>query len=839
MDAGEWKREQGLVTGAAEASLDDLQRRLDLSEDEKVEMKQALDDSEGQLARTVAEARQLETALADGKDALSRRDSEWRQLLAIESKRLEGLAAELRVRDERLATQSQQIARLEAAGTARTRRWHSLTQFGSWLLRPTSARRGYISDYRRLRRSDLFDADSYLVRYPDVRRAGQNPLMHYIEHGRREGRQAVGPPPEPWWSAGPGRLSTAPLHPAPLPAMTESMPPAAESAAPVRRTRRLRSLTQFGSWLLRPTAARRRYISRYFRLRRSDLFDADFYVSRYPDVSQAGLNPLMHYIEFGRREGREPVGSPPELRSSTGRGPLGAGESVVRTGPKLPSTPAREVSAAALQKALAGHVPKTSLLAVARDAEGGALSLSGYRTVPFPRTEDGSSGGSEATGNTALIANLEATRASGVEFLLVPASERQLLERNPRFRTHLVSRYPSVFDSEDGVCLALHARDESNQWRTQLAELADLTERETGHEASVLDWDSGLQLAETLHGCNVFTLSQPELPHLDASVDVVAVTTESEGKLAEAARVARQGVLEVSPDGAPPRLVTTAAFTERGPTVSIVIPCHEQFAHTEACIRALGETLPSWFRGEILLIDDASSSETVAELERLAGSNPHVRLLRNEVNAGFLASVNRAVDEAVGEFVVLLNNDTIPLPGWLPPLLAPFATRDDVGAVGGRLVYPDGHLQEAGGLVFRDGSAAKFGYGDPDPDFPLFTTPREVDYCSGCLLAFRRAFFLESGGFDPAYGFGFYEDTDFCFRVRSLNRVVLYEPESVIVHVEGASAGTDLTQGAKRFQATNASLFTERWHEALEHQHERPEELDGEALRRLSRRLGG
>ena len=213
-----------------------------------------------------------------------------------------------------------------------------------------------------------------------------------------------------------------------------------------------------------------------------------------------------------------------------------------------------------------------------------------------------------------------------------------------------------------------------------------------------------------------------------------------------------------------------------------------------------------------------------------------MRLLRNEANSGFLASVNRAVEEASGEFIVLLNNDTIPLPGWLPPLLAPFRDRDDVGAVGGRLVYPDGRLQEAGGLVFRDGSAAKFGYGDPDPDFPLFTVPREVDYCSGCLLAFRRDFFLESGGFDPAYGFGFYEDADFCFRVRALGRVVLYEPESVIVHVEGASAGTDLRQGAKRYQVLNASVFTERWRDALASQHERPAELDRDALQHLARR---
>jgi GT2 family glycosyltransferase len=361
-------------------------------------------------------------------------------------------------------------------------------------------------------------------------------------------------------------------------------------------------------------------------------------------------------------------------------------------------------------------------------------------------------------------------------------------------------------------------------------------ERETSREVSILDWDTGLPLAEELPGCSVFASSEAQLPYLDGSVDIVAVVTSSEERVAEARRVARHAVLEVRADDTPPSLIASASLMERAPSVSIVIPSHEHFAHTQACIRALYETLPTWFRGEIIVVDDASSPGTVADLQHLADVTPHVRLLRNDVNSGFLASVNRAIEAAAGELVVLLNNDTIPLPGWLPPLISPFRTRDDVGAVGGRLVYPDGRLQEAGGLVFRDGSAAKFGYGDPDPDFPLFTVPREVDYCSGCLLTFRRDFFLESGGFDPAYGFGFYEDIDFCFRVRALGRVVLYEPESVIVHVEGASAGTDLTQGAKRFQALNASLFTERWHDVLGRLRERPSDLDRDALQHLASR---
>lgn len=728
----------------AELELARAERDAGLAENERLQLRlteqgeelgHKFTEHEKRLDRTLEEARKLAAAVAEAEEALSRRDATLREqdeqlrvarsevsardeLLARHAKQIDDLSVELRSRDEALATQSKLLADLETIGLARGRRWRSVTQFCSWLFPPTFERLGYIKAY---------------------------------------------------------------LH-----------------------------------------------------LRRSDLFDADYYLSRYHDVSHSGLNPLMHYVEHGRREGRQPVDSPQEPASvATTQPSAPTPTSVLPTAP----VPVEDDFAETLRRALAEQVPETAMIAVATAGEDHALSLAGYRTCPFPRASDDSYGGGEASGETALIANLEATRAAGAEFLFVPADRRALLDRNPRFRMHLHTRYSRVLDSEElGLCLAIHTPDSSKAWRRELADLAEWIERETNREVSILDWDTGLHLAEELPGCHVFAFSDPELPHIEGSVDVVAVETSSEERLAEARRVARQAVLEVPPNGSSPSLTASASLTEQVPSVSIVIPCHEQFAHTQACIRALGETLPTWFQGEILIIDDASGSATVADLQTLADSNPHVTLLRSEVNSGFLASVNHAASKAGGEFIVLLNNDTIPLPGWLPPLLLPFRTRDDVGAIGGRLVYPDGRLQEAGGLVFRDGSAAKFGYGDPDPDFPLFTVPREVDYCSGCLLAFRRDFFLESGGFDPAYGFGFYEDTDFCFRVRSLDHVVLYEPESVVVHVEGASAGTDLTQGAKRFQAVNASLFAERWRKALEQQHERPSELDRESLRQLTAR---
>ena len=224
-------------------------------------------------------------------------------------------------------------------------------------------------------------------------------------------------------------------------------------------------------------------------------------------------------------------------------------------------------------------------------------------------------------GDTALIANLEATRAAGAEFLLVPASQRSLLERNPRFRRHLVGRYSQVLDSEElGACFALHSPDTSKRWRRQLVRSRGL-DRTRDQSRSL---DPGLEQRASARGRAAW-MRRVYVPR--------AVTSPPRRKrrrgggrpvvrerLAEATRVARHGVLEVPDDGTSPRFNASAAFFTHAPTVSIVIPCHEQIAHTRACIHALEETIPTWFRGEILIVDDASSPSTVADLQRARGT---------------------------------------------------------------------------------------------------------------------------------------------------------------------------------------------------------------------------
>jgi GT2 family glycosyltransferase len=242
------------------------------------------------------------------------------------------------------------------------------------------------------------------------------------------------------------------------------------------------------------------------------------------------------------------------------------------------------------------------------------------------------------------------------------------------------------------------------------------------------------------------------------------------------------------------------------------------------CLETLLRTVTPGLDCEVVVVDDASRDGTREYLQDLARSDDRVTVIRNTSNQGYLASVNRGGEAASGEILVFLNNDTILLSRWISGLLRTFRRFDDAGVVGGKLLYPDGRIQEAGGLVFRDGSAAKFGAFDPDPTLSLYNFVRDVDYCSGALLATPRALFEQLEGFDPSYGPGYYEDTDYCFRAREEGLRVLYQPASTIIHLEGATAGQDVSVGMKNHQVLNHRRFVERWEEVLCSSPERPPE---------------
>ncbi|MEQ1727497.1 MAG: glycosyltransferase [Vicinamibacterales bacterium] len=260
--------------------------------------------------------------------------------------------------------------------------------------------------------------------------------------------------------------------------------------------------------------------------------------------------------------------------------------------------------------------------------------------------------------------------------------------------------------------------------------------------------------------------------------------------------------------------------------MSIVIPVHGKDDLTDHCLTRLGEVLPPDIDVEVLVVDDASDPPF-----RLAAAHPRcVQVLRSEVQSGFGATCNLGAQAATGEVLVFLNNDTLPQANWLEPLLGTLA-EPRVGAVGAQLVYPDGTLQEAGGRIFRDGTGWNVGKG-ADAQDPLFQVRRDVDYCSAAALATRRSLFLECGGFDQRYAPAYYEDTDYCFALRERGLRVVYQPLSIVEHVEGGTAGRDESRGVKHFQERNRHRFSEKWATRLE-SHPPAESLTRAALMRL------
>jgi GT2 family glycosyltransferase/glycosyltransferase involved in cell wall biosynthesis len=253
-------------------------------------------------------------------------------------------------------------------------------------------------------------------------------------------------------------------------------------------------------------------------------------------------------------------------------------------------------------------------------------------------------------------------------------------------------------------------------------------------------------------------------------------------------------------------------LSESEPDVSIVIPVYNQIRYTLSCLVSL-LSHPGKYTMELIIGDDCSTDLT-AKLDSL--SIPGLHYIRHPNNLGFLKNCNEIAERARGRYLVMLNNDTVTLPEWLDSLIDTLDGEDDVGLVGSKLVYPDGKLQEAGGIMWEDASGLNWG-NLKDPLHPDYNYRREVDYCSGASIALSTELWRKLEGFDGSrYQNAYYEDTDIAFRVREDMKLrVLYQPLSHLLHFEGVSSGRSLDAGIKQYQKSNQPVFQERWREVL------------------------
>lgn len=271
--------------------------------------------------------------------------------------------------------------------------------------------------------------------------------------------------------------------------------------------------------------------------------------------------------------------------------------------------------------------------------------------------------------------------------------------------------------------------------------------------------------------------------------------------------------------------------TSQSPLVSIVIPIYGKIDYTLRCLASIAANLPQ-AAFEVIIVDDCSPDNSAEVLANVKS----IHLIHNEQNQGFIRSCNIGAKTARGEYLYFLNNDTEVTPSWLDELLRTFREFPGTGLAGSKLIYPDGRLQEAGGIIWQDGSAWNFGRFQ-DPQFPVYNYAREVDYCSGASIMVPKALFDELGGFDEHYMPAYCEDSDLALKIRDKDYRVIYQPLSTVVHYEGITSGTDTTQGTKAYQVENSRKLFERWQTRLT-KHQAPGcEVDSAKDRKAARRV--
>lgn len=238
---------------------------------------------------------------------------------------------------------------------------------------------------------------------------------------------------------------------------------------------------------------------------------------------------------------------------------------------------------------------------------------------------------------------------------------------------------------------------------------------------------------------------------------------------------------------------------------SVIIPVWNGRRDLPACLAALA-ALDYSAGVEVIAVDNASADGSA---ELVAADFPWVRLVRNDANRGFGGACNQGLRLAEGEMLVLLNQDTMVAPGWLAGLAAALESDPRIGAAGSKAHYPDGSIQHAGGVVDVQGLGAHRGYRRPDQGG--YDALEDVDYVTGAALAVRRAAYVEVGGLDDGFGMAYFEDVDWCYRIRAAGWRVVYAPTSVLVHNERSSQDDGSHAARYAFQRNRLRFVLRHW----------------------------
>ena len=260
----------------------------------------------------------------------------------------------------------------------------------------------------------------------------------------------------------------------------------------------------------------------------------------------------------------------------------------------------------------------------------------------------------------------------------------------------------------------------------------------------------------------------------------------------------------------PRAFIRTLEFPHHGsPKVSILIPVYNELKHTVECLASILRSKPK-VTYEVVIADDASTNQMARQLRKIG----NITYVDQRKNLGFLENCNQALPHCRGEYLFLLNNDAQLLPGALDALVHVLETDPQVGAVGPKILYPDGRLQEAGCVLDRDGISTMIGLFD-DPSAPGYAYDRDIHYASGAALLIRRSA-IGDVLFDPAFKPAYCEDADLCLRLLSNGLRVVYCHQSQVVHHLSVSIDKHSTDRRLQRIIKNQQKLTEKWAPTLD-----------------------
>jgi GT2 family glycosyltransferase len=238
------------------------------------------------------------------------------------------------------------------------------------------------------------------------------------------------------------------------------------------------------------------------------------------------------------------------------------------------------------------------------------------------------------------------------------------------------------------------------------------------------------------------------------------------------------------------------------PVVSVVIPAHAHAGMTRRCTDAVFETAPPSIPIEVVVVDDASSPP----LSETTGWDPRVRIVRSDQNLRFAGACNLGASTCSAPNLLFLNNDVMPEPGWLEPMLA--CVDDGADLVGIRLEYGDGTVQHAGICFSQMDGMPRHVYRGFPGDHPAVVATRDAQAVTAACLMITRSAFEAVGGFDAGFINGF-EDVDLCLRAIASGSRVVYCGRAVARHLESVSVRLSPEQAEE--VAANAARFRDRW----------------------------